>query len=283
MPKARRSREPAQGALPQRVVLHASAGLAPLDDRAIARDLKRSAPALSALVRRGDLSEGVAGRTFLAALASARVRDVRLPDDFDAATAPDLDFEAAIDIAPAQVSSALLAGRLYDGGAVAAAAMLRLPAAERTMETLHVWVTRRLLGTYSPGDWGYHPRSAVFAYPVVVSLLGLRLAPAPSLVAGPFGRARARRGADAGAIEAELDLQYPEEKVDIDDRATVSGAVASAVLQGASALSGREAFCKEPACRLFNPHRKLEMRRSVLAGALCAKHRAFFGKGGPGA
>lgn len=283
MAKSSKSERPEPALPPARVFLHASEALEALDGAAIAKDLGRFAPALGAVRRRGDPSSGPGARTFHAELASARVRDLRLPDEFLPATSEDLEFEAAIDAAPEQVASALLAKRLYDGSRVAACAMSRLPPGERTMDALHLWVTRRFLLTYSKDDLRYHARYAVFGYPVVVSLLGLGLAPAPSLEAALFARELARRGADAGAIEAELDLQYPDEKVDIDDKATVSAAVASAVLQGASALSGRSAFCKDPACRLFNPHRKLEMRRSILGGGMCAEHRAFFGQGGKGA
>ena len=283
MAKASKSRAGEPVGLAAKIFLHASEALAPLDGAAIAKDLRRSAAGLPAFARRGDLSGGQGARTFHAELASARVRDLRIPDEFVRATSGDLDLEAAIDATPDQVASALLAQRLYDGNRVAACAQSRLPPGERTMDALHVWVTRRFLLTYSKDDLRYHARYAVFGYPVVVSLLGLGLAPAPSLEAALFARELARRGADAGAIEAELDLQYPEEKVDIDDKATVSAAVASAVLQGASALAGQSAFCKDPSCRLFNPHRKLEMRRSILGSGMCKAHRAFFGNGGQGA
>lgn len=257
--------------------------MAALDLARVERDLQAAAPGLPALTRRGDIAAGPGARGFCAQLAGSRVRDTVVADSFLQATSSDLDFEAAIDSAPEQVQSALLARRLYDGNRVAALAMLRLPPGERTVETLHVWVTRRLLGTYGAHDMRYHARYAVFAYPVVFSLLGLGLAPAPTLEAALFSRELARRGADAQAIEAELDRQYPEEKVDIDDKGTVSRAVASTVLQGAAALSGASAFCKEPTCRLFNPHRKVELRRSLLEGALCAEHAAFFRTGGQGA
>ncbi len=268
---------------PKRIVLHASEALEALDAVAVAKDLRATAPGLPTPARRGDFAAGPGARGFCAELAGSRVRDTMVPDNFLQATSSDLDFEAAIDGAPQQVSSALLARRLYDGSRVAAFALLRLAAAERTVDTLHVWVTRRLLGTYGLDDLRYHARYAVFGYPVVVSLLGLGLAPAPSLEAALFTRELSRRGWDAGAIEAELDIQYPEEKVDIDDKPTVSAAVASAVMQGAGALSGEDAFCKDASCRLFNPHRKRELRHSLLEGTLCAKHTAFFRKGGQGA
>jgi hypothetical protein len=114
----------------------------------------------------------------------------------------------------------------------------------------------------------------------VFSVLGLGLAPAASVEATLFARELARRGAGAGEIEAKVDKEFPEERVDVDDPPTVTGAVASAVLQAAAREAGSGPFCDDPKCRLFNAHRKREVRAAMLGGKLCAAHAALFGSGG---
>jgi len=279
---AKKAKAPAKAerALPGRVVIHVSRTLTALDRKAVARDLAKAAPALGALEWRDDLASAPMSRALHAKLAGARVTDLKVPDAFHTAVTADLDAEAAIDGKPQLVTSAELAARLYDGHKVSQAALPCLPEGERSTATLHVWVTRRMLGTYSADEMRYHARYAVFGYPVVFSLLGLGLSPAPSVEATLFARELARRGANAAQIEMEVDREYPEERVDIDDAPTVAAAVASTVLQGAAAAVGKGPFCRDPACRLFNAHRKAEMRASFLGGKLCRSHARLFAAGG---
>lgn len=261
---------------PARIEIHVADALVALDRRALIADLAQTAPSLPQPTFPGDLQASGAARTFFAQLAGLRVKDTKVPDEFHAATSTEAEFEAAIDVAPGRVPSADLVGRVYDGNRVAQAAFALLPEAARSLGSLHVWVTRRLLATYAPDDKRYHARYAVFGYPTVFSVLGLGLAPAPSLEAALFARELARRGASAGEIEAELDAQYPEERVDIDDAPTVTAAVASTVMQAAAALAGQGPFCDDPPCRLFNAHRKADLRKSLIEGRLCRAHAALF-------
>jgi len=143
-----------------------------------------------------------------------------------------------------------------------------------------LWVTRRLLLTYSPEDYRYHARFAVFGYPTLFSVLGLSYAPAPSLESSLFARALAAKGLAPSAIAAQVDREYADERIDIDDPATVTRAAASAPLQASARAAGGEAFCTTASCRLFNPHRKPEVVRSMVEGKLCAAHTAFFRRRG---
>src|SRR5690349_8543330 len=66
-------RSPAKaGALPKRIVVHAPAGLAALDRRALVKDLAASAPKLPKVEVTDDLAAMAGGRTLLAHLAAAR-------------------------------------------------------------------------------------------------------------------------------------------------------------------------------------------------------------------
>jgi hypothetical protein len=281
MAKAKAQARPKAAGLPTRIVVHAPAGLSALDRKALAKDLAVAAPKLPKLEVTDDLAAQAGGRTLLAHLAGARVADVKIPNEFHTATTADVEFEAAIDSPTSSISSARLVGLLYDGNLAAQAALNAIAPGERSTDVLHLWITRRLLGTYSKDDMRYHARFAIYGYPAIFSVLGLGLAPAPSMEAVLFSRELAKRGANAGQIEAELDKAYPEERLDIDDPPTLTAAVASAILQAAAASAGQGPFCSEPKCRLYNPHRKREMRESMIGGRLCGPHAKLFGSGGP--
>jgi hypothetical protein len=280
--KAKAAPRDAQGGLPKKVVVHVAAGFAAFNKGMLLKDLKASAPKLPAVEVRDDLTLGPMGRTLQYKVANVRVRDRRVADEFIATSSSEVEFEAGVDAGANAASWVQLLGRLYDGNRVAQAALEALPQGERDRSTLHMWVTRRLLGTYDPEGMRYHARFAVFGYPTVFSVLGLGLAPAASVEATLFGRELAKRGANAGEIEALLDKEFPEERVDVDDPVTVTGAVASALLQAAARDAGDGPFCKDPKCRLFNAHRKREVRDAMLGGHLCAAHARIFGLGGRG-
>jgi hypothetical protein len=279
--KAKRE-QPADGprVLPRRVVVHLAAGLASVDAAALLADLGACAPRLPTPEVRGGLAEGPGGRVLQFKAAGARVADSKVADAFLHASAGDVEFEAGVDAEGSPVSWVELLSRLYDGNAVAQAALAALPAGEADRSTLHVWATRRLLATYDGGDMRYHARFAVFGYPTVFSALGLAVAPAPSVAAVLFARELGKRGASAGQIEAELDKEFPEERLDVDDAPTVTAALASAVLQAAARDAGDGPFCTDGRCRLFNAHRKREVRDAMLGGKMCARHAALFGSGG---
>ncbi len=271
---------PKAGALPKRIVVHAPSGLSALDRKALSKDIAAVAPKLPKLEVTDDLAAQAGGRTLLAHLAGARVADVKIPNAFHTATTADVEFEAAVDSPTSSISPSRLASLLYDGNLAAQAGLIAIPPNERSTDVLHMWVTRRLLGTYSKDDMRYHARFAVYGYPAIFSVLGFALAPAPSMEAVLFSRELAKRGANAGQIEAEMDKTYPEERLDIDDAASLTSAVASAILQAAAAGAGEGPFCTDSKCRLFNPHRKREMRESMVGGRLCATHAKLFGSGG---
>ena len=278
--KAKAAAKSPGGELPKKVVVHVAQGFSAFNRGALLKDLKASAPKLPPVEVRDDLALSPTGRTLQYKVAGARVRDTRVADEFLHTSSTDAEFEAGVDSGSNAASWVQLLGRLYDGNVVAQAALEALPAGERDRGTLHVWVTRRLLGTYDPDGMRYHARFAVFGYPTVFRVLGLALAPAPSVEATLMARELGKRGATAGQIEELVDKEFPEERVDVDDPATVTGAVASAILQAAARDAGAGPFCDDPKCRLFNAHRKREVRDAMLGGRLCAAHAKLFGASG---
>jgi hypothetical protein len=214
-----------------------------------------------------------------AKVAGARVRDPKVREEYFAATTSDLEIELAVDDKPSLIADAFMAQRLYDAHLVAKEALTVVPAADRSLDVLPVWVTRRLMVTYSQEDFRYHARYAVFAYPVIVSLLGLVHGPAPSLEATIFARKLGLGGMASDQISREIDRQYPEERIDLADRGLVVHAVTSSILQAAARTAAGEAFCKVPDCRLFNPHRRAQVRRSIGGDGFCERHRSIFKRG----
>ena len=277
-----RSKDTPSSGLPSKVVVHVAADAMAFDKAALLRDLKSAATKLPVPEVRGDLAAGLGGRTLQYKVAGLRVRDSKVPDEYLHASSTDAEFEAGVDMRGSPVSWVHLLSRLYDGNAVAQAALEAVPEGERDRGTLHVWVTRRLLATYDPGDMRYHARFAVFGYPTVFSVLGLALAPAASREATLFSYELAKRGASAADIEAQLDKEFPEERIDVDDKTTVTSALGTAVLQAAARDAGQGPFCDDPKCRLTNAHRKREVLTTMIGGRLCAAHAKLFGSGGRG-
>lgn len=279
--RSARARARAQGHLPRRIILHASAAC-PVEPDRLKATLSQIAPRLPPPEFYADLlapapESGSAVARAVGAIASFRIADPKIAREFAPASPADPEIEFLIDSLPSAVPDAVLAQRLYDGERVACAVFPLIPQKERGLDTLHIWATRRLLVTYSEDNLRYHARYAVFGYPTIFSVLGLSYAPAPSLQASLFAREAARAGMPAASIAAELDRVYPEEKIDIRHRATVSQALVSVALQAAAGLAEGKPFCLDPSCRLFNPHRKPEVVHSMLGGTLCAHHAQLLG------
>lgn len=268
--------------LPKKVVVHVASGLASLDRAALVKDLKAAAPKLPTPTFQEDLGAGIVGRQAQLKIANARLRDTRVPDEFWTASSNDFEFEAGVDAGQNSVPWTQLISRLYDGDVVAQAGLGALAEGDRDRGTLHLWVTRRLLCTYDKDGMRYHARFAVFGYPVVFSVLGMGMAAAPSVEATLLARELSKRGAGAGDIEAEVDKQFPEERLDVDDAPTVTRAIGSVLLQAAARDAGAGPFCDDKTCRLFNAHRKREVREAMLGAHLCATHSRLFGSGGRG-
>lgn len=167
-------------------------------------------------------------------------------------------------------------GVLYDGLAVQRALNARLPAAERSLETLHVVVLDRHLGTWGEHDGRWHKRIAVLGQPTLISVPGLAEAPAKPEAYYQLKQRHALVSGDAPpreVLEAAID-----EDVLVPEDPRTTDALKGYALAGVHLLATGEAFCNEPACRLYNGHRHGEVIRAQLdAPEFCEQHRAAYG------
>lgn len=207
--------------------------------------------------------------------AAARVRDPFRPA---VATGEPLPGEVAYErrrlAGPARGSF----GILYDGSDVLAILQCLIPAEESGLDTLHLVFTNQLVGTLDDQDGRYHVRAGVFGFPAVVSI--------PGLVEGParprsyyllkrqyeaLGFPEAEEVALA-ALEPEGERPWLEHG---DPRLTE--VLKGYALQAVTYAFAGDAFCPEPACRLYNAHWQEEVIRAQLASSsgLCARHRSL--------
>ncbi|NQT51910.1 hypothetical protein HQ576_07665 [bacterium] len=156
-------------------------------------------------------------------------------------------------------------GVVYDGYALAALAGDRLPADETVQETIHVWLTERLIATWDDADRRYHARTIACGLPSIVSTAGMVQAPARDrefYLARRLGVSDARAAATAGA-----------DFLDHEDARTTAVAKGYAMQAVLYHLAG-EPFCDDPHCRLFNAHWQREMLAAQLEGDdFCTRHR----------
>lgn len=163
-----------------------------------------------------------------------------------------------------------LPGILYDGFRFQDILRSLLPSEERTLTTMHLAFTSRLLGTLDPNDRLYHARVIVCGFPSVVSTSGLVEGPAK-----PREFYLVRRGYSALGMTPPTESLKDEMKgrfIDYDDERT------SEVLKGYALqaffyhLTG-DPFCDDPHCRLFNAHWQEEMiEAQIPSGKLCDDH-----------
>lgn len=271
------------GSIPAKVTLHVSPSLREVKADAFAADLAGCAPALGAVQVEGDLLQSAdeagrrsAMRKAALALARCRLRNPLVPREFVPARPGDEEFELKVDGDAPPALLASLSGRLYDGERAVQAALPLVRPAERAVDRVHIWATRRLVVTYSQEDFRYHARYAVHGYPTLFSVPALRYAPAPSKESQLQRMALAAQGVPQDVVEQTVTQAFRHESFGAGDPAVVTRALSSAALQACAQAAGLRPFCDEPTCRLFNPHRSPEFIASILGRGLCALHRALF-------
>ncbi len=212
-----------------------------------------------------------------------RVRDADLPGDFAAARVrspheretgtPMLGVvryeERALD-RPERAG-----GVIYDGLALQRALNARLPADERRLESLHVALLDRVIGTWG-GDGRWHKRVTVLGQPALVSVPGLYEAPAKPEA---YYRAKQRSALVTGAVPPrEVLEQAVEGDFLVEDDPRTTEALRGYVLQAVHLLATGEAFCPDRRCRLHDAHRQSALVRAQLADPeFCEVHRARYG------
>jgi len=144
-------------------------------------------------------------------------------------------------------------GVLYDGLAVQRALNARLPADERGLDTAHVILLDRALGTWGDHDARWHKRVNVLGQPGLVSVPGLYEAPAKPEQYYKEKQRHAMLSGDTPPREVLESGVEGEFLVDDDPRTTE--VLKGYVLQAVHALATGEGFCEQAGCRLSNPHR----------------------------
>lgn len=164
-------------------------------------------------------------------------------------------------------------GVLYDGLGVQDALRTRL---DTPLEQLHVPLVDRLLGTWGDHDGRWHKRVCVLGQPAIVSVPGLYEAPAKPESYYQVKQSHALMAGDAPPREVLESAVDGEFLVANDPRTT--DCLKGYVLAAYHYLETGEAFCDEPACRLYNAHRQPELLRAQRREPVfCETHAERYG------
>ncbi len=168
-------------------------------------------------------------------------------------------------------------GVLYDGVAVQRALNAALPPAERGLETLHVPVLDRAIGTWGDHDGRWHKRVTVLGQPALVSVPGFYEAPAKPEEYYEAKQHHALLSGDAPPREVLENRVEGDFLVEDDPRTT--DALKGYVLQAYHYLETGEPFCAREGCRLFNAHYQADLVDAQLREpAFCDDHARLYGE-----
>ena len=168
-------------------------------------------------------------------------------------------------------------GVLYDGLAVQRALNAALPKAERDLETVHVPILDRAIGTWGDHDGRWHKRVTVLGQPALVSVPGLYEAPAKPEAYYKEKQRHALLSGDAPPREV-LENQVEGEFL-IEDDPRTTDALKGYVLGAFHYLETGEAFCESEDCRLFDAHYHEDLIEAQLRDpAFCSSHAESYGR-----
>ena len=167
-------------------------------------------------------------------------------------------------------------GVLYDGLAIQRALNDALPADDASLDTAHVVLLDRVLGTWGDHDGRWHKRVSILGQPALVSVPGLYEAPAKP---EEYYKEKQRHALVSGDTPPREVLENQVEgEFLIEDDPRTTDAIAGYVLGAVHFLATGEAFCAEEGCRLFNAHYQEELIDAQLRPpAFCSDHAARYG------
>ncbi|MFC4544351.1 DUF7001 family protein [Halosolutus amylolyticus] len=167
-------------------------------------------------------------------------------------------------------------GVLYDGIQVQRALNTVLPGDERDLETLHVPVLDRAIGTWGDHDGRWHKRVNVLGQPALVSVPGLYEAPAKPEEYYKEKQRHSLLSGDTPPREVLENRVEGEFLIEDDPRST--DALKGYVLQAVHYLETGESFCDREGCRLFNAHYHGDLIEAQLREpAFCDEHARLYG------
>ncbi|MEE9173467.1 MAG: DUF6775 family putative metallopeptidase [Thermoplasmata archaeon] len=163
-----------------------------------------------------------------------------------------------------------LPGILYDGFRLQTLMRSFLPEAERSLRSVHLAFTPRLLSTFDSGDRVYHARVIVCGLPALASTSGVVEGPAKPKA---FYVAKRRYSAMGMTPPTEvLKEEFEGQFIDYDDE-RLTEVFKGYALQALFFHLVGDPFCTDPACRLFNAHWQEEMiGAQIHSAALCDTH-----------
>ncbi|WP_254522976.1 DUF7001 family protein [Natrinema caseinilyticum] len=168
-------------------------------------------------------------------------------------------------------------GVLYDGEQIQRAFNAAVPEDERGLETLHVAVIDRAIGTWGDHDGRWHKRVTVLGQPALVSVPGLYEAPAKPEAYYKEKQRHALLSGDAPPREV-LENQVDGEFLIQDDPRTTD-ALKGYVLQALDYLETGEPFCDREGCRLFDAHYHEDLIDAQLRDPeFCTEHARLYGE-----
>lgn len=166
-------------------------------------------------------------------------------------------------------------GVLYDGAQIQRALNEAIPADERGLETLHVPVINRAIGTWGEHDGRWHKRINVLGQPALVSVPGLYEAPAKPEEYYKEKQRHALLSGDTPPREVLENRVEGEFLIENDPRTTE--ALRGYVLQAIHYLVAGEPFCERETCRLFNAHYHEDLIEAQLREpGFCEEHAQLY-------
>lgn len=268
MPSRRRPPSPGGSPLPRpdRVYLYDDPAAATLDIGALAAFVRETL-GLRASVRREFLGYHGRGDALDLArrIAATKVRSLGQPWAPFEPIYGEVQFERRLLEDPAKGA----AGILYDGHRLMRLLRDLLPPEERTLATVHLVFTSRVVGTWEE-DGRYHARVNVCGFPSLLSSTGLVEAPAKPK---EYYLLKRRLTNPMGVVPFEqVKAPFAGQFIDYDDP-RLTEVMKGYVLQCLFHRLTGEAFCADAACRLFNAHWQAEVIAAQLtSGRLCRRH-----------
>jgi hypothetical protein len=266
------------GGPPQAIALYDEATAATLDSAEITAWLRSWLPRTE-VARRGEFvgywlgrladdERGPVRERLARDLAAARVRDPSHPVEPREPLLGEMRFERG----RLEADNRGPFGVVYDGLAVASILGDLLPPEERSLRRLHIILTNRLLATWSDDDLRYHLRVNICAHPALVSTSGLVEAPAKPRGFYEVQQSLGDAASDPLAYE-RIKHEFRGQFIDHDDE-RLTEAIKGPVMQAVTYPATGEAFCDDPACRLFNAHWQQELIAAQLGDGpeFCRRH-----------
>ncbi len=201
-------------------------------------------------------------------LAEIRVMNVTKPFEYNEPLYGEIEQEKRVISGEGSAS-----GILYDGFKLHSIFQDMIPEEERGLDSIHILITDRLVGTFGQNDRRYHARVIVCGFPSIISTTGVVEAPAKPR---EFYIEKQLLGRDELATE-ELKKKYEGRFIDYGD-ARMAEVLKGYVMQAIFYHETSEAFCEDKSCRLFNAHWQEEMIHAQLdAPEFCKRHEEMVG------